>query len=263
VSTVARTTDGLPAGAGSDRFAGQVALVTGGGKGIGEAISLRLAAEGADVAINYRSDAVAAEATAQRIRALGRRALLVPADVTDPDAAEAMVAAVEAELGAIGLLVNNAAYTRMVPPEQMTLKMWRRIFAANMDAAFHITWLVLDGMRAAGAGGIVNISSTEAFTPNPNMIAYGASKAALNAFTASASLAVVKDGIRINAVAPGFTRTPRVDTVPAAQQAELITHVPIGRMAESEEIASVVAFLLSDEASYITGEIISVAGGPR
>jgi NAD(P)-dependent dehydrogenase (short-subunit alcohol dehydrogenase family) len=237
-------------------------LVTGGGKGIGGAISLALAAEGADVAINYRSDVGLAEQTAEQIRALGRRAVLVPADVTDPDATEAMVASAVDQLGPIRLLVNNAAYTRMIPPDEMTLKMWRRILGANLDAVFHITWLVKDVMRAAGGGAIVNISSTESTHPNANMVAYGTSKAGVNAFTAAASLALLPHNIRINAVAPGFTRTPRVDTVAPDVQARLLEKVPIGRMAESGEVAAAVCFLLSDEASYITGQTLPVSGGP-
>jgi len=243
-------------------FDGHVALVTGGGKGIGRAISLELARRGADVAINYRSDSGAAAETAQEIRGLGRRALLVPADITDPDAAEAMVTAVRDGLGPVGLLVNNAAYTRLIPPDELGLRAWRRIFSANVDAAFQITWLVKDDMREHGGGAVVNISSTSSLKPDPATIAYGASKAALNAFTASAALALVGDGIRINAVAPGFTRTPRVATVDPATRAAMLAGVPMGRLAEAGEIAAVVAFLLSAQASYLTGQVVSVAGGP-
>jgi NAD(P)-dependent dehydrogenase (short-subunit alcohol dehydrogenase family) len=214
------------------------------------------------VAVNYRSDGPAAEATAAEIRAMGRRVAVLHADLTDPDAAEGVVAGAREALGPVDLLVNNAAYTRLVPPAQLTLRTWRRIFTANVDAVFQLTWLAAEDMRARGRGAVVNISSTSARRPDPSTIAYGASKAALEAFTASASLAFVADGIRVNAVAPGFTRTPRVDTVDLATQAAMLGRVPMGRLAEVAEIGAVVAFLLSDAAGYVTGQVVTVAGGP-
>lgn len=243
-------------------FSGKVALVTGGGKGIGRAISLELARRGADVAVNYRSGTAEAGSTAESIREMGVRAAVVPGDITDPDAVADVIGRTRAQLGPIGLLVNNAAYTRMVPPRELSLALWRKIFAANVDAAFQMTWLAAEDMRAQGGGAVVNVSSTSSLRPDASMIAYGASKAALNAFTASASLALIGDGIRVNAVAPGFTRTPRVDTVDPATQAAMLSDVPMGRLAEAEEIASVAAFLLSDAASYVTGQVITAAGGP-
>jgi len=244
------------------RFAGRVALVTGGGKGIGGAITLALAVEGADVAINFRTDSAAAAETAAQVEKLGRRALLVPADVTDDAALAAMVDQVRAGLGPVDLLVNNAAYTRIVPPDQMSLKMWRRIFAANVESVFALTWLVKEHMRERGKGAVVNISSTSSLEPDPDMMAYGASKAALNHFTATAALALIKDGIRVNAVAPGFVRTPRVDTVDPATRAEMLRASPLGRAGEPEEIAALVTFLLSDAASYVNGQVVTASGAP-
>lgn len=243
-------------------FEGRTALVTGGNKGIGRAISLALAARGADVAVNYRSDAASAEETVELIRKQGRKAMPVPADVSDPQAAEAAVQAIRDKFGPITLLVNNAAYTRRQAPEELTLRTWRAIFAANIDAVFHLTWLVKDDMLAQGGGAVVNVSSMAAMRPDPHMIPYGASKAALNAFTASAALTFATKGIRVNAVSPGFIRTPRVDTVDAETQKALLRQVPMGRMGEPEEIADIVAFLLSDAAGFVTGQVWSAAGGP-
>lgn len=243
-------------------FAGKVALVTGGGKGIGAAISLALAAHGADVAVNYRSDSAAAADTAARVEKLGRRALLVPADITDEAAVPAMVERVRTELGPVDLLVNNAAYTRLIDPDRLDLRMWRRIFAANADAAFQLTWLVKDDMRTRGGGAIVNISSTASRRPDPTMLAYGASKAALEAFTASAALALIKDNIRVNAVAPGFVHTPRAATVDPETRADMMRRLPLGRGGRPEEIAAVVVFLLSDAASYVNGQVVTASGAP-
>ena len=243
-------------------FAGKVALVTGGGKGIGGAISEMLASRGAAVAINFRSDAVMAQNTCDRINATGGKAILFPADITDENMREQLVAQVNEQLGSIDFLVNNAAYTKIQNPHELSLRTWKAMFAANLDAAFHLTWLVKDDMLAKGAGGIVNISSNAAESPNTMQLAYGTSKAALNAFTARASLALAPT-VRINGVSPGFTETPRVATVDEATQKIMRASIPMQRAGTSEEIAEMTCYLLSDKAAYITGQTISVSGGPN
>ncbi|MFA7323946.1 MAG: SDR family oxidoreductase [Candidatus Nanopelagicales bacterium] len=243
-------------------FAGRIALVTGGGKGIGGAISEMLAARGATVAINFRSDADVAQETCDRINASGGRAALFRADITDEAAREQLVADVKAQFGSIDLLVNNAAYTKIQDPHELTLRTWKAMFAANVDAAFHLTWLVKDDMLAKGSGGIVNISSNAGERPNASQLAYGTTKAALNAFTARASLALAPT-VRINNVSPGFTETPRVATVDEATQRQMRASIPMQRAGTSQEIAEMTCFLLSDKGAYITGQTISVSGGPN
>lgn len=246
----------------SQDFTGKVALVTGGGKGIGGAISEMLAARGATVAINFRSDADIAQATCDRINAAGGTAALFRADITDEGAREQLVADVAAQLGTIDILVNNAAYTKIQDPHELTLRTWKAMFAANVDAAFHLTWLVKDAMLAKGWGGIVNISSNAAQRPNAMQLAYGTTKAALDAFTARASLALAPT-VRINGVSPGFTETPRVATVDEATQRQMRAGIPMQRAGTSEEIAEMTCFLLSDRGAYITGQTIAVSGGPN
>jgi NAD(P)-dependent dehydrogenase (short-subunit alcohol dehydrogenase family) len=242
-------------------LSGRLALITGGGKGIGAAIAYELGRRGADVAINYRADADAADLVVARLRDQGRRAVAVGADISDPDGVPKLIDDVHDALGPVDLLVNNAAYTRIMAPEELTLKLWRKMFAANVDAPFQLTWALKGDLQRSGHGAVLNISSMASLHPDPTMIAYGASKAALNSLTASAAVAFARDGIRINAIAAGFTRTPRVDTIPDTLKQTILETVPIGRMADPDEIARTAGFLLSDEASYITGQVIAVSGG--
>lgn len=159
------------------------------------------------------------------------------------------------------LLVNNAAYSRLLDVVELTPQRWDLLFRANAGGPYLTTWAVKDEMAEAGGGAIVNISSISGVSANPSTIAYSATKAALNNFTRGCALAFAKNGIRVNAVAPGLVLTEQSETVTAEQRAAMVGTIPLGRGAAPQEIASVVRFLLSDEASYITGETLVVAGG--
>jgi NAD(P)-dependent dehydrogenase (short-subunit alcohol dehydrogenase family) len=241
---------------------GSVALVTGGARGIGAAICERLGAEGARVAVNYRQDRDAALATLERVRAAGGDGIVVAGDVGDVESLTRVIATARSELGPIGLLVNNAAYTRLLSVDELTLDRWQRLFRTNVEAAYLATWAVKDDMAALGGGAVVNISSLDGARPRAESLAYGASKAALNHFTKGAALALAGHGIRVNAVAPGLVWTDRAhQTIPPERREAMTSGIPMKRGAQPAEIADVVHFLLSDQASYITGEVVTVAGG--
>jgi 3-oxoacyl-[acyl-carrier protein] reductase len=244
-------------------FAGRNALVTGGGQGIGRAICLGLAARGADIAFGYRKNDAAAAETVASIDALGRRAVAIKADLGDRLQTESLVAQARAALGPITLLVNNAAYTHLMTPDELTWERWRRFQATNVDAPYLTTWSVRPDMRAAGGGAIVNVSSLSAVSPNPMMVGYSTSKGALNSFGRACARAFAPDNIRVNTVVPGLVSTPRSDTVAPELMAEFTAGIPAGRGGRPDEIAEAVIFLLSDRASYITGEELVVAGGQR
>jgi NAD(P)-dependent dehydrogenase (short-subunit alcohol dehydrogenase family) len=243
-------------------FKGKVALVTGGARGIGQAIATSLGAEGAKVCVNYRSQADAAEETAQAIRESGGEAIIFQADMGDPDEVAAMVSATRSQLGPIDLLVNNAAYTHLLSHEDLTFKRWQRFIRTNLDGPFLTMWAAKEDMTKSGGGAIVNISSLGASRARADMIGYGASKAGLDQLTRASSIAFAPLHIRVNTIAAGVIDTPRADTLDDAMRAQLNKSIPLGRAGKPDEIASVALFLLSRGASYMTGEVVTVAGGP-
>jgi 3-oxoacyl-[acyl-carrier protein] reductase len=240
---------------------GKTALVTGGSRGIGRAIVLRLARQGADVAFSYRGNAAAAEATAADVEALGRRALAVQADVKDPDGADALVKSVLEAFGKVDVLVNNAGITRDDLIMRMSVEAWREVLETNLFGAFYATKAVTRPMLKARAGRIINITSVSGQAGQTGQANYSSAKAGLIGLTKASARELASRGITVNAVAPGFVLTELTRDLPEALQAQITERTPLGRFGTPEEIADAVAFLASDEAGYITGQVLAVDGG--
>ena len=240
---------------------GKAALVTGGSRGIGKAIGLRLARQGADVAFSYRGNAEAAKATADEIESIGTKALSIQGDVKDPESAEAVVKAALDAFGKVDILVNNAGITRDDLIMRMSEEAWRDVLETNLFGAFWMTKAVTRPMLKARAGRIVNITSVSGQAGQMGQANYSSAKAGLIGLTKATARELASRGITVNAVAPGFVLTELTQNLPEALQNELIARTPLGRFGTVEEIADAVAFLASDEARYITGQVLAVDGG--
>ncbi len=238
-----------------DTLTGKVALVTGGGRGIGRAISLGLARAGCEVAINYRERREQADNTAREVGELGRRTAVVQADVSRAAEARELARAVEAELGPIEILVNNAGAIRIQKPEEITEDDWNEMLSVNLTSCFLMTQAVLPGMRARHWGRLINVSSVAAVAGSIVGVHYAASKAGMLGLTRSLSRVVAKEGITVNAIAPALVATDMVRANPIAKP-EMI---PVGRFGEVDEVADVAVMLAGN--GYITGQTINVNGG--
>jgi len=242
------------------RLDGQIAIVTGAGRGIGRAIAQDLAGVGANVVINYVTSAESAEALATEIRALGTKALTVKADVTDFEQVDAMVKQVIETFGQIDILVNNAGITRDKTLKNMKKSDWDEVIHVNLDSLFNCTKLVLPHMLARKKGKIVNISSFVAQGGNVGQSNYATTKAGIIGFTKSVALEVSRHGITVNAVCPGFTETDMLMAVPENIRQRILDKIPMGRFGQPDEIAACVRYLVT-EGDYVTAQAISINGG--
>jgi NAD(P)-dependent dehydrogenase (short-subunit alcohol dehydrogenase family) len=250
---------------------GQVAIVTGAGRGIGRATALELARLGADVVV-AELDQDGAKRTAGEVAALGRRALAVPTDVTSRADLRAMVDRARAELGRIDILVNNAGIYKAAPSLDVTEEHWDAVLDINAKAVFFASQAVLPTMIAQKSGAIVNLASMAGKIGSKTNLPYNVSKAAVISMTKSLALAHAAEGIRVNCVCPGFVETEMWDMV-AREQGKLVgltpeeftrmraSQVPLGRMERPEDVANVIGFLASPRAGYMTGQALSVDGG--
>ena len=243
------------------RLSGQRALVTGASRGIGRAVALRLASEGASVALNYNSGRDEAEAVAAEIAAAGGSAVTLQGNVADATQAEALVDAAAEALGGLDILVNNAGITRDNLLMRLSEDDWDAVIDTNLKGAFLCTKAAIRPMLRQRSGRIVNMSSVVAITGNPGQANYTAAKAGLIGFTRTVAREVASRGITVNAIAPGFIATQMVDSIPEDLQAQIRERIPLGSFGTPEDVAGCVAFLVSADAAYITGQVLSIDGG--
>ena len=244
------------------RLTGKVALITGAASGIGLATAIRFAEDGAAVMLADRTpDALAAAEASVRARASGAAVGSVVVDVTDGPAVDRMVAETLERFGRIDCLINNAGITRDARLVKMTEEQFDDVIAVNLKGVYRCTRAVADSMIRQGAGVILNASSVVGLYGNFGQTNYAATKAGVIGFTKTWARELGPKGIRVNAVCPGFIRTPILDTIPEPVIQKMIDKVPLGRLGKPEEIAGVYAFLASDDAAYLNGAVIEVSGG--
>ncbi|WP_029014559.1 acetoacetyl-CoA reductase [Niveispirillum irakense] len=234
----------------------RVALVTGGTRGIGEAISVALKNAGYTVAANYAGNDEAASQFSERT---GIKAYKF--DVSDPAAVNEAVAKIEAELGPIDVLVNNAGITRDGVMHRMNFEQWNAVIQTNLASCFNTCRAVIDGMRARSFGRIVNIGSINGQAGQYGQVNYAAAKSGIHGFTKALAQEGAAKGITVNAIAPGYIDTDMVRAVPANVLEKIVAKVPVGRLGKAEEIARGVLFLVADDAGFITGSTLSINGG--
>jgi 3-oxoacyl-[acyl-carrier protein] reductase len=245
----------------SGAFTNRVALVTGGSRGIGRATALRLARDGADVAISYASRTADAEQVVADILAIGRKSICVPCNVALPDDVARLVATTSMRLGPIDLLAHCGAISNITDHLGLTYERWLETIDVNLNGAYLVVFAVKDEMIERGFGRIVLISSVAALRPRKMQIHYAAAKAGVIAVTRCCGEAFAPHNVRINCVAPGLIETEMVHVLPDETKKRVVGETPMGRIGQPDEIAAVIRFLLSEESSFMTGETLSASGG--
>ncbi len=234
----------------------KVAVVTGGTRGIGEAISVMLKEHGFAVAANYAGNEERAKEFTERTGIQTYKF-----DVSDFDACQAGVAAIEQDLGAIGVLINNAGITRDGTMHKMDFERWDKVIQTNLSSCFNMCRAVIDGMRARGFGRVVNIGSVNGQAGQYGQVNYAAAKSGIHGFTKAMAKEGAAKNITVNAIAPGYVETDMVRAVPEKVLGKIIATIPVGRLGQPEDIARGVMFLVDDEAGFITGSTIDINGG--
>jgi 3-oxoacyl-[acyl-carrier protein] reductase len=245
----------------SDTFANRVAVVTGGSRGIGRATALRLAREGADVAISYASRAHDADQVVAEIEAVGRKAICVPCNVASPEDVNRLVSQTREQLGPIDLLAHCGAISNIMDHQGLTYDIWRETIDVNLSGSFLVVFAVKDEMIARGFGRIVLVSSVAALRPRKMQIHYASSKAGVIALTRCCAEAFAPHNVRVNCIAPGLIETEMVHVLADETISRVIAETPLGRIGQPDEMAALIRFLLSEESSFMTGETLSASGG--
>jgi 3-oxoacyl-[acyl-carrier protein] reductase len=239
----------------TNSLAGRVALVTGASRGLGKAIAIALAQAGADVAVNYHVQGDAAESVAQAIRALGRKAIAVQADVSRSADVDRLVSTTEAQLGQVGVLVNNAGIAKILPADQVTEEIWNEFLRVNLTSVFLVSQRVIPAMRTARWGRLIHISSIAAQYGGLIGPHYSASKAGMLGLMRSYASQYAKEGITSNAIAPALVETDMTAAIPK----DIVARIPVGSFGEPEEVARLAVLLA--QSSYITGQTLNPNGG--
>jgi 3-oxoacyl-[acyl-carrier protein] reductase len=240
---------------------GKTALVTGGSRGIGRAIALKLAKEGANVAVNYAGSEALANEVVEEIKQLGKDAIAIQCDVSNGDSVAEMIKETIAHFGSLDILVNNAGITRDNLLMRMKESEWDDVINTNLKGVFHCTKAVSRQMMKQRKGRIINITSIVGVTGNPGQANYVAAKAGVIGLTKTTAKELAQRNITVNAVAPGFITTDMTDNLPEDVKNAMLSQIPLAKFGEPDDIANAVVFLASDESGYITGQTIHIDGG--